>query len=49
MKIKVFLLRRSLLTALVCLIAAAGIFYVVNFPPAVGAAADPSVLAYTVW
>ena len=39
MKMKVILIRRRMLSTLACLLAAAGIFYVVNFPPAVGAAA----------
>ena len=39
MKVKVILLKRRVLSALACLAAVAGIFYVVNFPPAVGAAA----------
>ena len=36
---KVILLKRRVFSVLACLVAAAGIFYVVNFPPAVGAAA----------
>ena len=36
---KVLLLKRKLCSAVLCLLAAAGIFYLVNFPPAVGAAA----------
>ena len=39
MKVKVFFLRRRLFSAAACLLAAMGIFYLVNFPPAVGAAA----------
>lgn len=39
MTVKVILLKRRVLSVLACLAAAAGIFYVVNFPPAVGAAA----------
>ena len=39
MTVKVILLKRKVFSVLVCLAAAAGIFYVVNFPPAVGAAA----------
>ena len=39
MTLKVILLRRKALSALACMLIAAGIFYVVNFPPAVGAAA----------
>jgi len=37
--VKVLLLKRKLCSAVLCLLAAAGIFYLVNFPPAVGAAA----------
>jgi len=37
--VKVVLLKRKVCSAIFCLLAAAGIFYVVNFPPAVGAAA----------
>lgn len=40
MKVKVFFLKRRLFSAAACLLAAAGIFYLVNFPPAVGAAAS---------
>lgn len=36
---KVVLLKRKLCSAALCLLAAVGIFYLVNFPPAVGAAA----------
>ena len=39
MDFKVILLKRKTLTGLACALAAAAIFYVVNFPPAVGAAA----------
>lgn len=39
MTVKVILLKRRVFSVLACLVAAAGIFYVVNFPPAVGAAA----------
>ena len=39
MNFKVILLKRKTLTGLACALAAAAIFYVVNFPPAVGAAA----------
>lgn len=39
MKVKVILLKRRVLSALACLLAAVGIFYVVNVPQAVGAAA----------
>ena len=39
MKVKVILLKRKILSAAVCLLAAAAIFYVVNFPAAVGASA----------
>ena len=39
MKVKVILLKRKMLSAAVCLLAAAAIFYVVNFPAAVGASA----------
>lgn len=39
MTVKVILLKRRMLSVLTCLAAAAAIFYVVNFPPAVGAAA----------
>ncbi len=39
MKVKVILLKRKILSAVVCLLAAAAIFYVVNFPAAVGASA----------
>lgn len=39
MRVKVVLIKRKLCSAMLCLLAAAGIFYVVNFPPAVGAAA----------
>ena len=38
MKVKVILLKRKVCSVLACLAVAAGIFYVVNFPPAVGAA-----------
>jgi len=37
--VKVVLLKRKLCSAVLCLLAAAGIFYLVNFPPAVGASA----------
>ena len=36
---KLFLVRRKLLTAAVCLLVAAGMFYVVNHPAIVGASA----------
>ena len=39
MDFKVIMLKRKTLTGLACALAAAAIFYVVNFPPAVGAAA----------
>ena len=39
MNFKVIMLKRKTLTGLACALAAAAIFYVVNFPPAVGAAA----------
>ena len=39
MTLKVILLRRTVLSALASIVVAAGIFYIVNFPPAVGAAA----------
>ena len=44
MTLKVILLRRKALSALACMLIAAGIFYVVNIPPAVGAAATPRQL-----
>lgn len=36
---KLFLLKRKMLTGLACLLAAAGMFYVVNHPAIVGASA----------
>ena len=36
---KLFLVRRKLITAVACLLLAAGMFYVVNHPAIVGAAA----------
>ena len=39
MTVRVILLKRKMLSVLACLAAAAAIFYVVNFPPVVGAAA----------
>ena len=36
---KMFLVKRKILTAAVCLLLAAGMFYVVNHPAIVGAAA----------
>ena len=36
---KLFLVRRKLITAVACLLLAAGMFYVVNHPDIVGAAA----------
>ena len=39
MNFKVILLKRKMLVGLACLLVSAGIFYVVNYPPVVGAAA----------
>ncbi|NCB62989.1 MAG: hypothetical protein EOM52_05150 [Clostridia bacterium] len=36
---KMFLLRRKILTAIACILAAAAMFYIVNHPAIVGAAA----------
>ena len=40
--VKILLLRKKWWSAALCLCLAAGILYVVNYPAAVGAAAEPS-------